>query len=82
MSSEETVPPSPRASSGTLLYEEAETVFPEEAHQAYRWRSLLRRIWLFAIAAFRKAVAAPGYILSVVNGSRWRQLRRRQKVII
>ncbi|KAL3135271.1 hypothetical protein ABBQ38_006243 [Trebouxia sp. C0009 RCD-2024] len=79
ISSEETLPPSPRTSSGRLLYDGTKTnVHPGGAHQLCRWSSLLRcpSIWLLVTAAFMQAVRAPTYIISILNGSRWKQLRK------
>ena len=86
MSSEDMLPPSPRASSGTFQYEGTEAdIIPEGAHLLFSRSSLLNRpasIWLLVITAFKKALRAPAYILSVLNGSRWKRVRKCQKVTI
>ncbi|KAL3135270.1 hypothetical protein ABBQ38_006242 [Trebouxia sp. C0009 RCD-2024] len=72
ISSEETLPPSPRTSSGRLLYDGTKTnVHPGGAHQLCRWSSLLRcpSIWLLVTAAFMQAVRAPTYIIPTSSGS-------------
>lgn len=77
---------SPVISRRMLLGEESETDYhSEDDQQLSMWRSLLRRptsIWLLVIALLRRIAATPGYIISVLNGSRWKQLRARQKVSI
>ncbi|KAL3157894.1 hypothetical protein ABBQ32_012304 [Trebouxia sp. C0010 RCD-2024] len=88
ISSEEALPPSPRSSRGRLWCEGTKTdLHPEGVHQLALCRSssLLRcptSIWLLVTAAFMQAVRAPAYIVSIVNGSRWKQLRRRQKALV
>ena len=86
MSSEETLPLSPRTSSGIFMYEGTDTdVIPGGTHRLFSWRSLLRypaSVWLLVVTAFKKALRAPAYIISVLNGSRWKRFRRRQKVSV
>ena len=59
---------------------------PEHALHTSKWTSLLVRrctsISQLIIAASTTAAAVPGKIISFVNGTRWRQTRLRQKVII
>ena len=76
-----TVPSRPLTHGGDLI-----DFDPEHGLHTSKWRSLLVRrctsISQLIIAASRDVAAVPGYILTIVNGTRWRQARMRQKVTI
>ena len=83
----QSLPAYPTASSTALKKEDNLTDLNLiHVQHTFHWRSLLLRrlstIWQLIIAAFKTVAAVPVYIITVVNGTRWRQSRIRQKVII
>ena len=77
---------SPHVSVRALNQDHLIDINPEDAQHTSKWRTLLLQhhtsIWQLIVAASKTTAAVPGYIMTVVNGTRWRQIRMRQKVLI
>lgn len=81
------LPESPTTSDRTLLDEDVITNIQntdDDNHSHWRTDLLGLRtgLWQLVFAALSRVAAGPAYIISLLNGSRWRQSRLRQEVIM